>query len=133
MLGIDVLVIEDTDSLRKLFVRHLHSLGLHCVDEAADGHLGLVSLKTHKYDIAFIDEHMPTMNGTECLKKYREFERATHTTSPTTCVIVSADAVPVQGTEADDFISKPVNWNKVKEVVQGVSSSKMSSGHRSSG
>eukprot|EP00953_Heterococcus_sp_UTEX-ZZ885_P008878 5265-Heterococcus_DN1.PRE.30 len=125
---IEVLVIEDTAIFRKLFVRQLRSMGLKTVDEAVDGHLGLQSLKAHKYDIAFIDEHMPTMNGSVCLQQYREFERSTHTVTRTTCVIVSADLVALEDVEADEFIQKPVDWRKVQTAIHKVSTFKASRG-----
>jgi PAS domain S-box-containing protein len=116
---IKVLVVDDTVMFRKMFVKQLRSRGIQSIEEAADGDQGLMCLKTDHYDLAFIDLHMPTLNGDEVVRQLRGHE-ATHGIMPKTfCAIMTADVVHSDDAYgmADEVLTKPVNIKQVMTLV----------------
>ena len=73
------------------------------------------------FDLILMDENMPNMNGKEASKKIREFE-SENKKDPIPIVAVTAnvgEGVRESFIEAgmNDYISKPVNSENLKEVL----------------
>jgi CheY-like chemotaxis protein len=65
-----VLVIDDEEGIRKLFVRALEDTPYQ-VDTAESGEIGLQMQRAAKYNLIFLDLTMPGMNGIETMRKIR--------------------------------------------------------------
>ncbi|MBK27159.1 MAG: hypothetical protein CME70_24360 [Halobacteriovorax sp.] len=122
--GLNVLVVEDNPVNLTLMETLLKQLG-HRVSLSENGREALEELEKHDYDIIFMDIQMPIMDGIKCtkqiLKLYGEDRPA----------IVAVTANVHQREEClkigfDDFIGKPINISKIKDVL-----SKLLSTHRS--
>ena len=70
-MGKKVLIIDDSNTMRKIISRSLRQAGLEfeTILEAGDGQAALDLLGQEKPDIILSDINMPNMNGIEFLKK----------------------------------------------------------------
>ena len=100
-----ILVADDERNVRINLGMVLEATGYH-VDEARDGDEALELCKQNHPEIAFVDLHMPKMEGLEVLAQIR-------TLSPKTAVVIitaygsAANAVEAMKLGAVDFIEKP--------------------------
>jgi DNA-binding NtrC family response regulator len=100
-----VLVADDERNIRKNLAMVLESQGYR-VDEAKDGDEALDLCKQSHPDIAFVDLHMPKMQGLDVLAHIRAL-------SPKTAVVIitaygsAANATEAMKLGAVDFLEKP--------------------------
>lgn len=100
-----MLVADDERNIRKNLGMVLEAAG-YVVEEARDGEEALDVCKRSHPDIAFVDLHMPKMEGLEVLAHIRVL-------SPKTAVVIitaygsAANAVEAMKLGAIDFIEKP--------------------------
>jgi DNA-binding NtrC family response regulator len=103
--GARILIADDERNIRKNLAMVLESAGYQ-VDEARDGEEALTLCRDTHPDIAFVDLHMPKMEGLDVLAHFR-------TLSPKTAVVIitaygsAANAVEAMKLGAVDFIEKP--------------------------
>ncbi len=71
---IKALIVDDEDDFRQLMSFWMQSKGYE-VFEAGNGEKAVELAKKERPDIIFMDLNMPVMDGTEALKKIREFDR----------------------------------------------------------
>ncbi len=71
-VGASVLVVDDSEKIRKKLSESLTELGLNVIKTAEDGVQALDFLKTTSVDIVTIDVIMPVMHGVEL---YREIKK----------------------------------------------------------
>ena len=107
------LVIEDSTTVRKLLARALDRLGYE-VTQAPDGLQGLKRLKEKLFDLTLCDFLMPVMDGMDCVKQYRDWEKEHRPWFSAWIVGISAHANvndKGQGITAgmNDFKPKPVS------------------------
>lgn len=67
------LIIDDTNIIRKVFVRALTNMGF-VTKQAENGLKGLLQMKTLMFDLVFCDFLMPVMDGFDCVQQYRAWE-----------------------------------------------------------
>jgi DNA-binding NtrC family response regulator len=100
-----ILVADDERNIRKNLGLVLEAAG-YLVDMARDGEEALDLCKQNHPDIAFVDLHMPKMEGLKVLAQIR-------TLSPKTAVVIitaygsAANAVEAMKLGAVDFLEKP--------------------------
>jgi two-component system KDP operon response regulator KdpE len=100
-----IVVIEDQVKLRRLLRNSLQEAGF-TVREAETGRAGLVVAATRKPDLIIIDLGLPDIDGSEVIRKLREWWKARP------IIIVSgrqseADKIAALELGADDYITKP--------------------------
>ncbi len=66
-----VLIIEDEDTLRELYVQILTKDG-YAVDSAQDGDEGYKLLSKNSYDLVLLDIILPKMDGLQILEKFKQ-------------------------------------------------------------
>lgn len=99
-----VLVIDDEKEIRKLLRIILEDQN-YAVEEAENGHQGLVEAAQRKPDIVLLDLGLPDMDGLIVLKRLREWSQV-----PVLVLTVrddSADKVAALDGGADDYVTKP--------------------------
>jgi two-component system sensor histidine kinase/response regulator len=116
-----VLVVEDYAINQKVAQGLLQKFGVQ-VDLAANGEEALDSLENLPFDLVFMDCQMPVMDGYEAAQKIR------HSQSKVLNRDIPIIAMTANSMEGDrdkclalgmnDFISKPINPNKVQKVLK---------------
>ena len=67
----DVLVVDDFATMRRILKNILRQIGFTNISEADDGKDALTMLKKKKFDLVLCDWNMPEMPGIELLKQVR--------------------------------------------------------------
>lgn len=119
------LVVDDDVPSRRLVVIGLKNIGLEVRYECKDGREALETLKNTKVDFVFTDIRMPNMTGDELLENIRKLPD----THDIKVVAVSASSLDHQRDHYlrlgfDDFISKPISFNRFNEVIELLASPK---------
>jgi CheY-like chemotaxis protein len=104
-----ILVVDDNDDIRNLFVHRLQKEGFR-VDGASGGPEALEKIAAALPSLILLDISMPDMNGLEVLARVRE------TYSPVQLPVVmvtartdSEDVVEALGLGANDYVTKPID------------------------
>ncbi len=129
------LIVDDALLNRKVLCTFLEKTGIK-MDEAASGEEAIekyIYSPVGYYNIIFMDIHMPNMNGYEATEKIRHSDKMDALTVP--IIAVTADAfketeerVLVSG--MNGFISKPINFAKLSEIVKKALSSQLNTNER---
>ena len=114
------LVIEDSLVVRKSLARALSKLGFD-VEQAVNGLEGLGLLKEKLFDMTFCDFLMPVMDGLDCVKQYREWEKENRPSFRQRIIGISAHVSVEesgQGLAAgmDDFRPKPISIKTLTDL-----------------
>ena len=116
----NILVVDDVLLNLKVMTMLLKKSKL-TVDTASSGFEALEKTKEKKYDIIFLDHMMPVMDGVETFKRLRNEESFNQNTP---VVMLTANAVGdvkdmYLGEGFDDYISKPVSFVALRNVIKG--------------
>src|SRR6056297_3381784 len=108
---LSILLAEDDLISRRLIRILIEKLG-HKVNVVENGKKALDAFQKDDYDIILMDIQMPLMDGLECTRKIREFERETNQ-SHITIIAVTAHAMigdkeKCLNAGMDDYITKPI-------------------------
>ncbi|MDD3118318.1 MAG: sigma-54 dependent transcriptional regulator [Victivallales bacterium] len=112
---LSILIIDDERNTREIMGRFLESS--YAVTLAEDGVHGINILKERNFDLVLTDLRMPGVDGftvlAETLKK--------HPSPP--CIVITAygsveNAVKAVKAGAFDFVTKPVNFDRLEIVIQ---------------
>jgi len=111
-----LLICDDSNMARKQLARSLPEGWDVDVSFANNGIEGVEAIKAGKGDVLLLDLNMPEMDGYQVLEAILEQDL------PTMTIVVSGDIQPeahkrVTGLGALDFIQKPVNKEKLTEVL----------------
>jgi CheY-like chemotaxis protein len=118
----ECLIIDDDQDDREIFLICIQKIN-ECVNcQTADDGVDAISMLKSKEDyipdFIFIDVNMPKLNGLECLKKIKEFDRLKNTKVfmySTTAETVMEDKCKEFG--AAGFIIKPAKTALLKEKL----------------
>ena len=111
-----ILVIDDEDSIRDIVSQFFEQYGCS-VRSASDGQKGIDEAKTDPFDLIFLDLNMPNVTGMEALPRLREV------CPDARIIIMTAFAsyeskVEAREKGAYDYVLKPINLSKMKEVAE---------------
>jgi signal transduction histidine kinase/CheY-like chemotaxis protein len=119
-----VLVVEDNAVNRTLLAEMLTLLGLN-VSMAGNGAEALELLEHQHFDVAFMDWHMPQLDGVEAARRIRarEAEAARPGCKPLTIIALTASAMPGDSDAClaagmDGYIAKPFLFDEIVEVLR---------------
>ena len=116
-----VLIVEDSPTMRQLLVFALRRLKGVEIAEAQDGMDGLRRISSDPFDIALIDINMPVMDGLKLIRLIRgedalkEIPIVVITTEG-----ASEDRERAIALGANEYLTKPIQANKVLSVVKGL-------------
>jgi putative nucleotidyltransferase with HDIG domain len=115
--GEKILIVDDEDAIRSLFVEALEELGYRC-DVAANGLEALEKFyRVKDYDVVLLDIQMPKLNGIETLKKLKAY-------SPDLSIIMVSASRDIENVRAAlkegayDYVFKPFNVTDVDTVIR---------------
>jgi PAS domain S-box-containing protein len=116
--GYRILVVDDTPMNRDTLSRRLERKGYE-VQAAQGGEEALLALARRPYDLVVLDWTMPGMDGMEVLRRIRE--SWTPTELPVIMATAKSDAedlVEALRAEANDFVTKPLNFDVVHARIK---------------
>jgi signal transduction histidine kinase/CheY-like chemotaxis protein len=114
-----VLLVEDNPENRVLAVTLLQHFGCN-VDFATDGAEALNKLQESKFDLVFMDCHMPNLNGYDAT---REIRRREPDGQHLTIIALSASVLPEERQKCidvgmDDYVAKPFSRRDLQQVLE---------------
>ncbi|MEZ9545891.1 hybrid sensor histidine kinase/response regulator [Vibrio sp. 10N.286.55.E10] len=121
-----VLVVEDSRVNQQVAKMMLKKLGFE-VDIADNGKVGVEKFKYNEYVMIFMDCQMPVLDGFEATKQIRALEEGTSKHIPIvalTANVVQRDKHLCFDVGMDEFLPKPVNQGKLREIAASFMSDK---------
>lgn len=117
-----VLATDDNQINLKVIKNTLEYYGL-TVDTASSGEEALNLCRQNEYDLVFMDQMMPHMDGIETMRRIRELSGWYTAGSTGKIVVLTANAI--EGVKAelldrgfDDYLSKPINYWELERVFR---------------
>ena len=117
--GVHILVVDDMEMNRIVAKEMLLQTGA-IVDVAGSGEEGLTLIKEQHYDLIFMDQMMPDMDG---IATFEEMKRMNHQNKTTPVIAMTANAV--KGAKEmylqhgfADYISKPIFEEKMWKILE---------------
>ncbi|MFW6450564.1 MAG: response regulator transcription factor [Nanoarchaeota archaeon] len=112
-----ILVIDDSDFMRKLIADNLKKFGYKNIKSVSSGEEGLKVIDSEGSDVVFLDINMYGLDGLEVLKQIKE------NYSNTICIIVSALDQKKLRNEANrlgaaGYISKPFADDELAKAIE---------------
>jgi len=124
-----VLIAEDNPINMQLLKTTLKNMGIEA-DTATNGleAFNKYTMNPDKYDVIFMDAQMPIMDGIEATQEILEFEKEEgikHTPIiAVTANVLKGDRERFLGAGMDDYISKPISMDKLKEILHKIAQHK---------
>ena len=114
-----ILIVEDSPTMRQLLVFAIRRLKDVNIVEATDGMDGLRKLSCDHFDLAFIDINMPVMDGLKLISMIRGDE----TLNQLPIVVVSTEGASEDRDRAlelgaNEYLTKPIQANRVLAVAR---------------
>ena len=117
----NILVVDDFSTMRRIIKNLLHDLGYAKVTEADDGNTALPLLKNGNFDFLITDWNMPGMPGLELLKQVRADARL----AKLPVLMLTAEAKREQIVDAaqagvSGYVIKPFTAATLKEKIDKI-------------
>ncbi len=116
-----VLIVDDSKTMRDMIKSILDQIESDQVEEASDGQDALRALSNFQPDVVLLDWNMPTMNGLEFIKAFRQISLTTPVIMVTT-ECSQAHVVEAIKAGVDDYIIKPFTpallAHRIQEAIQ---------------
>jgi len=113
--SMNVLVIDDFSTMRRITKSILKQLGFTNINEAEDGKSGLQILQTETIGIIIADLDMPKMNGLELLKTIRTDDRLNDIAF--LMVMTEAQQENISECGIENYIIKPFTAENLKQKI----------------
>ena len=115
---IRLLVVDDDEMSRNLLERRINNLGYENIDTAASGNQAFDLMKSHEYDLVFLDVIMPDLDGIGLLKKIRSDNEL----ESTSVIMISSNSNQDVITEcrnlgANNYVVKPYHYSLIKNAI----------------
>jgi len=125
-LSLNVLLAEDNRVNQRLAMHVLERFG-HNVHLARTGVEAVEALETDHFDVVLMDIQMPEMDGIEATRRIREREARDGSYTPIVAMTAHAmvgDRERFLAAGMDDYVSKPISRDRLREVLRGVGRTK---------
>ena len=119
MSTFNVLVVEDSPTMRQLIVFALKRIRGLNITEANDGVDGLKKISAEKFDLILTDINMPIMDGLKLVSLVRNDPN--HKDVPIVIITTEGateDKDRAMAIGANDYITKPIQTIKIIEVAK---------------
>jgi signal transduction histidine kinase/CheY-like chemotaxis protein len=122
--SLKILLVDDNDITRKVVAGFLQE-GQHSITHLTNAEDALALIHQKKFDLVFMDIELPGISGNEAVKRLREFDDRTKAKTPVFALTGNVGKEYLERYLADGmtgFIAKPIDPEKLKEIVHFVSS-----------
>ncbi len=114
-----ILIVEDSPTMRQLLVFAVRRLKNVNIIEATDGMDGLRKLSSDHFDLALIDINMPVMDGLKLISMIR----GDSTLNQLPIVVITTEGAREDRDRAlelgaNEYLTKPIQANRVLAVAQ---------------
>ena len=119
MADINILIVEDSPTMRQLISFALKRIRGVRIVEAGDGVDGLKKISVEKFDMIFTDINMPVMDGLKLISLVRE--DSNHKGVPIVVITTEGaleDRQRALALGANDYITKPIQPNRILYVAR---------------
>jgi len=121
--SLDILVVEDNDVNKRVAESMLGKLG-HRVTLAGDGQRALDVLRTHRFDLVFMDLQMPVLDGLETAQRIRAgSDSVLNPLVPIvamTAYAMEKDKARCKEVGMDGYVSKPLSTQALVAAIESV-------------
>jgi PAS domain S-box-containing protein len=117
--SLNILLVEN-DYVSQLVIRQICKLKGWGIEVSSNGKEALDILESNCYDLILMDVQMPEMSGIDVTKIIRKKESLSGKHVPivaTTAYAMSQDKEVCLKAGMDDYISKPINFQRLEEVI----------------
>lgn len=109
MNKLEILIVDDSEAIRKLVSRIIQELDVQ-VTEAADGKEAFELIQRHVYDVIYMDINMPGLSGLEVIRRVRNELGYRFTPIIVMTGLTSQDLIQQAfNAGASDYIAKPLS------------------------
>lgn len=115
-MSVNVLVADDSGTMRKIIIRSLNALGIQSVAEAADGNQAVAMFSPGKFDLVLTDWNMPGKSGVEVIKEIRAQDNAVPIVMITTEAEKTRVITAIQA-GVTDYVVKPFTPQALQEKL----------------
>lgn len=120
--NMNVLIVDDYNTMLRIIKNLLKQLGFNNVDEATDGSMALEKIKQKKYGLVISDWNMEPMTGLELLKQVRGSGESFATVP---FIMVTAESktenvIMAKQAGVNNYIVKPFNAETLKSKIAAV-------------
>lgn len=116
-----VLVVDDNLVNLKVAKKSMEHYGMD-VDTADNGETAIACCRQEKYDIVFMDQMMPNMDGKQAMEYIRKLD--SHYAVGGSCKIVALTANAISGARNelieqgfDEYLGKPINFRQLERLL----------------
>ncbi len=114
------LLLADDNAINRKLVKTLLAGAAVEIVEAADGEQALAAVSAERFDLIFLDVHMPGMSGIDVTARLRREETPNHATP---VIALTADALPSTRSHClaagfNDVVVKPIDSQGLWRVVR---------------
>lgn len=118
--GVRVLVVDDNQVNRKVADNSLSYYGL-TVDTASSGPEAIELCRTNQYQIVFMDQMMPQMDGIEAMQQIRKLGSCYAAGGRSKIVVLTANAIVGVREDLleqgfDEYLGKPMNFKELEQL-----------------
>jgi signal transduction histidine kinase/CheY-like chemotaxis protein len=123
-IPLNILVAEDNPVNRTLLIRILGQMG-YTPDHAEHGLAVLDAVEKKRYDLIFMDVHMPEMDGLEATRRIVAAAADRPLIVALTAATLEGDREKCLDAGMDDFISKPLRLQDIQRTIERCASQKI--------
>lgn len=120
--NMNVLIVDDYNTMLRIIKNLLKQLGFNNVDEATDGSMALEKVKAKPYGLIISDWNMEPMTGLDLLKEIRASGQSYQKTP---FIMVTAESktenvIAAKQAGVNNYIVKPFNAETLKNKIAAV-------------
>lgn len=120
--GVETLIVDDNPINCKVISRSMGYYGMH-VDVASGGAEAIEMCRNKEYDLIFMDQMMPEMDGIEAMKRIHQLGGCYAPSGHCKIIILTANAIAGARNELlaegfDEYLSKPINFRDLEAILQ---------------
>lgn len=120
--NVDTLIVDDNPINLKVISRSMNFYGMS-VDTAASGQEAIDMCRNKHYDLIFMDQMMPEMDGIEAMKQVHLLNDYYATSEHCKIIVLTANAIAGVREKLleegfDEYLSKPINFRELETILQ---------------